>query len=485
MDNKKIKKAAVAGLGYRFAERILAQIVSTLISILLARILAPAEYGLIAIITSLITIFNVFVESGLGVSLIQKKEVDRKDFSTVFWASIILSVVMYAILFAGAPLFANIYRNAAIIPILRVMGLRLPLAAINCVQHAYVSKQLMFRKFFYSTLAGTVVSGIIGVVLAYIGYGVWALVFQYLANTFIGTVILWITVRWRPQLFFSWERFLTLFSFGWKILVSGLLTAVYEEIRSFIIAGKYTAEDLSFYSKGQQFPRLIVNNVGTTITNVMFPVFSLYQDNNIQLKNAVSRCMKVASYVMFPIIIGFAAVAESFVSVILTEKWLPAVPYIYVFCAFYIFKPLKTINQSCIKALGKMRTYMLLNCIEKGIGVLLLLISMHLGVMEIAVSAVITYAIAAGMEMIANHVYLSYGFLQQIKDISSPLILSVIMGLLVFAMNELPWNAIAILIMQIMVGALIYIGLSITLKVDTFYYLFKTAKSMIKKRQSR
>ena len=476
MDNKHIRKATISGLGFRFAERILAQLVSTVVTIILARILLPEDYGVVAVVMVFITFGNVLVDSGLGSSLVQRKDADQTDFSTVFWSSIVIALFLYIILYLSAPSITLWYDNQQLTPILRVMGIRLPIAAVTSVQNAFINKNLLFKKFFLATLSGIILSGVLGIWAAVSGFGPWALVLQNISNVAIGTIFLWLTIKWRPGLLFSWNRFRILFSFGWKVLFSGVLTSVYEESRSLIIAGKYSLSDLSFYTKGQQFPKLLANNIGSTITNVMFPVFSVYQEDYSQLKKVLRRSVNTSSYVIFPLLVGFAAVAKLFVIIVLTEKWLPMVPYVYIFCGYYIFKPLKVINQSCLKAIGRSGLYLTLNMVEKTIGIASILISLRFGVFYLALSAVLTYAIAAVMEMIANGKLIGYNFKEQIGDIIGPIILSIIMGVPVFLLNFLTLNQYLVFILQIITGVAIYAGLSYVFHIEAFLYLLDMRK---------
>ncbi len=294
---------------------------------------------------------------------------------------------------------------------------------------------------------------------------------RILSNVGIGTLFLWVTIKWRPSLTFSWKRFQILFSFGWKVLVSGILTSVYEESRSLIIAGKYSLADLSFYTKGQQFPKLLANNVGSTITNVMFPVFSVYQEDYSRLKQVLRRSINVSSYIMFPLLVGFAAVAQLFVSIVLTDKWLPIVPYIYIFCGYYIFKPLKVINQSCLKAIGRSGLYLTLNVIEKTIGILSIIIALRFGVFYLALSAVLTYAIAAVMEMVVNGKLIGYSFQEQMADIIAPIVFSLVMGIPVFLLNYLELHKYVVFSLQLATGIIIYVGLSLLFHVEAFRYI--------------
>ena len=233
-----LKLKTISGLFWRFGERITAQIISFVVSIVLARILMPEQYGIVAIVTIFINLANVFVTSGLGTSLVQKKEADELDFSTMFWASIIFSLMIYTVIFIVSPLIAKIYNNELLTIVLRVMGLKIPIAAINSIQQAYVQREMIFKKFFFSTIIGTIISAFVGIWMALNNFGVWSLVGQYLTNSIIDTVVLAITVKWRPHLVFSIERFKKLFSYGWKIMESSFIGTAFDQFRGLIIAAK-------------------------------------------------------------------------------------------------------------------------------------------------------------------------------------------------------------------------------------------------------
>ena len=272
------KEKVLAGLFWTFGERILAQGVSFILSIILARILLPSEYGIIAMVMVFINIANVFTSTGFGEALVQKKDADELDFSTVFFCTLSLSIVIYIILFIGAPYIAEFYHTKEIILVLRILSIKIVLSSIATVQHAYVQKRMIFKKFFFSTLGGTVISGILGIVLAYSGFGVWALVFQYLTNTIIDILVLLKTVPWHPRLIFSVERAKQLMDFGWKLVFSNLINVVYNESRSLIIGRSYSSADLAYYNKGNQIPSLAITNIDTAIGNVVFPAMSAAED---------------------------------------------------------------------------------------------------------------------------------------------------------------------------------------------------------------
>lgn len=482
-ENKKLKDASTSGIIYRFFERLLAHLVNLIVSIVLARILMPEDYGIISLINVFITICNVFVTDGLSSGLIQKKDPDELDFSSIFWVSILLSILLYFVIFFCAPFIADFYENELIRPVLRVVALRIPIAAFSSVQGAYVSKKLLFKKFFWSTLTGTIVSGIVGVIMALLGFGVWALVAQLLLNPFIDTIFLFIFVGWRPHFKFSFKRFKNIFSFGWKVLVSGLIADVYEELRSLIIAKKYSSADLAFYSKGNQFPSILGNNVSTAISSVMFPVFSEAQNDKVLLKKMVRRSMSLATYILCPLLIGFASVAESFVSIVLTDKWLPAVPYMYIFCLFYIFKPIKNINKSSIKALKKSGLDLMINIVEKVIGIALIFAFLWSGPFYLALGALITYVVASIMNIVANSILLKYTVFEQLKDIVPSFLLALISCAPSFFFKYLRWNVYLTLVIQVLVPVIIFVGISYIFKIEQFNYILNMIKEKFLKKK--
>ena len=313
---KELKQKTISGVFWRFGERITAQVITFVVSMILARLILPEEYGVIAIVTIFINIANVLVTNGLGTSLIQKKDAGKKDFSTMFYASMILSICLYGILFILAPIIARIFNNDMLILLLRVMGLRIPIAAINSIQQAYVAKKMIYKKFFFSTLFGTVISAIVGIFMAYNNFGVWALVGQYITNSVIDTVVLFLTIDWKPTLYFSYKRFKEMFSFGWKIMISSLIGAFFGQLRSLIIGGKYTSADLAYYNKGDQIPALITNNVNLTVESVFFSTISEIQNDIEKVKQTTRKILKMSCYIIMPLLLGLAAISESFVRLV-------------------------------------------------------------------------------------------------------------------------------------------------------------------------
>ena len=464
MANNNLRKKTASGFVFKFAERAGAQGIRFIIQLLLARLLLPEEFGIIALISVFITICDVFVTYGFGNSLIANKDSDSADFSTCFYFGLVLSVVIYSVVFISSPLIASFYNNLELIPLIRVMSLRIPIAAFNTVQHAYVSKNMWFKKFFYATLIGTVVSGIIAVVMAYMGFGVWALVEQYLGNVLLDTVCLWIIVGWRPTMEFSFTKLKAIYSYGWKILVVGLIDTVYSKLRTLIIGKKYSSEDLAFYGRGYLFPSFGMQLVEPTVNSVLFPALSQCQDDQKEMKTIAKHVILVSTYILYPFMIGLAAIAKSLVVLLLTEKWLPCVVYLQIGCIANLFRPQQFINNSIIKASGRSDLLLKLDIIKKIIGVVLLLISMQFGVLWIAWSLVAIYFISMIINIAPNRNILNYGYREQFSDVFKNMLPALIMGAFVYPLSYLEMNDLLLLVVQIASGVLIYLGLSIIFK---------------------
>ena len=469
-------KKITSNLIWRFLERTGAQLVTLLVSIILARILEPEVYGTVALVTVFTTILNVFIDSGLVTAKNKKKDADDLDFSTVFYFNIFACIIFYLVLFFLAPVISGFYKLPQLVSIVRVLGVTLFIAGVKGVQVSFVSKNLLFKKFFFSTLGGTVVASFFGIIMAYKGFGVWALVAQSLINNFIDTLILWVTVEWRPKLQFSFKRLKGLFSYGWKLLASGLLDTLYNKVRQLIIGKMYTSEDLAFYTKGSLFPDVIVTNINSSIDSVLLPSMSEEQDNIVHVKEMTRRAIKIGTYIIMPMMMGLAVCAEPIVTLVLTEKWLPCVPYLRVFCFTNAFYPIHSCNLNAIKALGRSDLFFKLEIIKKIVGMVALLSTMWFGVMPMAYSLLFTSVTSQIINSWPNKKLLNYSYLEQLKDMLPQIILSFAMGFIVFLENYIPINAIFILFIQVSTGIFIYVFGSKIFKIDSFNYIIYMIK---------
>ncbi len=483
---KKIKgRSILSGLFWSFGERITAQLVTFIITIVLARILTPGDYGAVSLILVFITLANVFVSNGFGESLVQKQDTSEKDFSTIFWCSFTFSVFLYLVLFFAAPYIAQFYEIELLCPLIRVLAIKLPISSVSTVQHAYVSKHMQFKKFFFSTLGGTIVSGIVGVVMAYLGFGPWAIVAQYLVNTTIDTVVLLFTVPWRPKFWFEWESAKILMSFGWKMMLSAFINTAYGEIRSLIIGKIYSSEDLAQYKRGRQFPQLFITNINTAVSAVIFPALSSVNDDITEVRRLTRKSMIVTAYLIFPIMVGLGVVAEPLVRFLLTDKWLPCVPFLQLACITYGLQPIQTANCQAIKSIGRSDIYLKMEIAKKIIGIGLLIIFMNRGVMAVAISDVFAVAISAIISVIPNKRLIGYGYIEQIKDLLPSAVLSTIMGLVVYPIGKMHFQAFFVFVIQVVVGVSVYFVLSTLTKNEAFVYLSATVTSIVKKNKDK
>lgn len=477
-----LKSKTISGLLWKFAERTGAQAITFIISIILARILKPSDFGTIAILLVFITIADVFVNAGLGNALIQKKAADDTDFSSVFYFGILFSGFIYLIVFLAAPYIAGFYNMSVLAPTLQVLALRIPIAAINSVQQAYVSREMQFKKFFYSTLSGTAVSAIIGITMAYNDCGIWSLVGQYLSNAIVNTIVLFSVINWRPKLVFSLQRLKNLFTYGWKLLASGLLDTGYQSLNSLLIGKFYTPTDLAFFDTGQKFPMVIVNNINASISSVLFPALASEQDEPEKVKAHTRKAIQISSYIMWPMMLGMAACADSIITIILTEKWLLAVPYLQIACVSYGLWPIHTANLQAINAMGYSDIYLKLEIIKKTIGIIALLVSIHYGVLTVALIGVITGIISTFINAYPNGYLLKYSYSEQIKDILPSLICSLLMGVIVYFLGSLFENVYLKLLLQIITGISVYLLFSKIFRLNSFVYLLGLYKQNILKR---
>lgn len=474
-------KTVFSNLIWRFAERIGAQLVAFIVSVALARILDPSAYGVVALILVFTTILQVFVDSGLGNALIQKKEADNIDFSTVFFTNLIFCSVLYVLLFIASPYIASFYGDSYITAYMRVLGLTVFISGITNVQQAYVSRNMLFKRFFFSTLGGTIVAGVIGLAMAYCGCGVWALVAQQVINLAIDTMILWITVRWRPNFVFSFERLKVLFSFGWKLLVSSLLDIVYNNIRQLLIGKIYSSSDLAFYNQGDKFPKLVISNINTSIDSVLLPAMSKEQDSKERIKNMTRSSIKVSVYIMAPLMMGLAFCGNSIVGLILTDKWLPCVFFMQIFCITYMFWPIHTANLNAIKAMGRSDLFLKLEILKKAVGIIALFATMFISVKAMALSLLLTSITSQIINSWPNKKLLNYGYAEQLRDIIPAIGLAVAMGVIIYPVQYLQLSYSLTLLIQVPLGAIIYIVGSKLLHIDSFEYLLGIVKSYIQK----
>lgn len=472
-ENQNIKRRAFSSMLWKFAERICAQLVSLVVTIVLARILLPEDYSVVSIVTTFFAFCNVFIIGGLNVALIQKKDADQLDYSTVLYTSMIVAAVLYALVYFFAPTISRIYNLPLLTPVFRVMGISFFIDANRAMLCAYISSKLQFRTFFYATIVGTAISAVIGVLMALNGFGAWALVAQQMSNNLITTLILAVVTRLKLQWKLSIQRLRGLFGYSWKIFATTLIETTFEEIRPLIIGVKFSSEDLAYYSRGRSFPVLLNSALSETISSVLFPVLSKYQDDKAAVLAMIRRYMRVSSYIIVPILLGFLATAENIVRVLLTDKWLPSVPYIQIFCVAYVFELIQNGNLQVIRAIGRSDIILILEITKKSLYCVIIILAVWLSDRPewIAVTSVIIALLAFPINAFPNRKLIGYGYRMQIADLLGNLLSAAIMTALVYSMSALPLPALPLLLLQIVVGAASYILISLVTKNENLRYV--------------
>lgn len=470
------KKSIVRNLIWKMAERGASIIVSFAVTMVLARLLEPEAFGLAAMITVFVNISTIFVTSGLGTSLIQKKNTDALDFSTMFWINVFVSILLYAILFFVAPVIAAFYGYPLLSPMLRVLSLRVVVSALNAIQMAYISKNMLFRHYFYSTLSGKVASGVLGIGIAFMGGGVWALVVQALSLTVFETVVLWFRVGWRPHFEFSLEKAKTMYAFAWKIMVMSLVETMGDQVRSMIIGKKYTSADLAYYDKGLLLPNTIIVNISFSLTGVMFPVLSHLQDEEEYLKEKMRQWIGLGTFLCFPVLAGLIAVADETVTLLYSEKWLPCVVFMQLACVNYGAWLIEIPIRETIKAKGYANICMKMQIVKTVVLLVSLLISMNFGVRAIAVSGSVCAGVNMLVSLLYGKKYLGYRMQDLFKDIFKTGISVAFMACVLSCASSINVPIIIKLVIEVFIGGTIYILFSYTLKNKWFQYCLSILK---------
>ena len=470
-------------LGWKLLERFGVQGVQFVLQIILARLLSPEHYGVLSIMIIFTTLANVFIQNGFNTALIQKKNVTDKDYTSVFWVSLAIAGIAYAVIFISAPIIADFYEMPTIIKPFRYLGIILFPGAVNSVQLAKVSREMNFKKVFTSNIAAIVISGVAGIIIALMGGGIWALVAQSLINVFVAAIVMTFTSNWHPTFVCDFKRVGLLFRFGWKLLVSGLIDTLYQDLRSLVIGKKYDSGTLGYYNRGKQFPQFLMNSINSSVQSVMLPAMSKNQDEKSKVKAMMRTSMSVSAYIIFPMMAGLAAVSTPLVSVLLTDKWLPAVPYMMIYCFILAFYPVHSCNLQAINAMGRSDIFLKLEILKKIIGITALIIAVFCfdSPIAIAMTGVFTAFSGSFINAFPNKKLIGYSYLEQVKDLLPSFLISLAMFGIVYAISFISLPNILLLIIQIISGVVIYIALSAIFGLKGFIFVKERLKTIIKK----
>ena len=472
----------VRALFWKLMERFGVQGIQFVLQLILARILAPEHYGILSMMIVFVNLANVFTQRGFNTALIQNKDVTEEDYSSVFWVTLGIALVLYAVIYFSAPAIAAFYNMQDIIIPLRVLALTLLPGAINSIQLAKVSRELDFKKVFYGSVGGILIAGIAGVAVAFMGGGLWALVVQNLLKITMPCVVMFFTVQWRPVLVCNLKRVGVLLQYGWKLLVSSLLDTLTTNIYSLVIGKKYDSGTLGYYNRGDQFPQFILNAVNGAMSSVLLPAMSANQDKQEEVKAMTKNSMVMSCYIIFPMMAGLAAVATPLIRLLLTEKWLPAVPYLQVNCFIYAFYTVYTCNLQAMNAVGRSDWFLKLEIIKKiyTIALLIVAVSCFDSPMAIVMMGAVTVGLDWYVNCFPNKNLINYSYWEQIKDILPLMLLTALMMIIVllvgFGCTMASLADSLTLILQVSTGVIVYLLLSVMFKPYPYRVIMKVLK---------
>ncbi len=450
-----LKDKILSGVFWQGLERIGSQGISFVISIILARLLAPAEFGVIAIMMVFISLCGCFVDSGFGTALIQKEDMKEADCCSVFYINIAVALVMYGLLFLAAPWIANFYHSPQLSLYLRILALGVVIRSFANVQLALLNKRMLFHLSFRINWVALLISGTLGIVFAYRGFGVWALIVQHLSNAVVTVIALWFWVKWRPQRLFDWQRAKGLFQFGWKLFVSGLMDAFYNDIFSLTIGKIANLTMLSYYNRGRLVPCTGMGVINSTLGSVLFSAFSEIQSDREKMRLLAYRGLHNIMFAVIPTLTLLFVLAEPLVKILLTEKWLPCVIFLRLCCIEYLFWPFHTTNLQIINACGRSDIFLILEIIKKVQCALIIFITYRFGVITMVAAGAVMGLVCVIENGWMNRKLIGYSPWTQLWDILPLLMIGIVSGGFVFwglhfILN--PW-------LQLLIGGSVFVVL--------------------------
>lgn len=468
-----LKSKTISGVIWSAVERFSLQGVQFIIQLVMARLLLPSDYGMIGMLTIFLQISQTFIDGGFTNALIQRKDRSEIDFSTVFYFNIAVSLLFYGILFVSAPLIADFYNMPELVKVMRVMALSLIIFSFSAVHKTKLTINVDFKTQSKISLSAAFVSGIIGIGMAYSGFGVWALVYQSIINAFLTTVLFNCLYHWKPLKTFSTTSFKKLFSFGSNLMISGLIHTIYYNLYGIVIGKKFSAAELGYYTRAEQFAIFPSYNLSAILTRVTFPILSSIQDDNEKLTSTYRNYIRLSSYLIFPLMVGLASLANPLINLFLTEKWSGTVILLQILCFDWMFDHLSGINLNLLYVKGRSDLALRLEIIKKIIAIVILFASIPLGVIGMCCGKVLYSLIAVYANTYYTKSLIGLSLKTQLKDIVPYLILSLTMGGVVYASTYLEFSNITQLTVGVTIGILFYISISYIFKINSFKILLQ------------
>lgn len=471
-----LKQKTVSGLFWQFLQKALSQVVSFGISVMLARLLVPEEFGVVALAGMFTILTGIFIDCGFGTALVQKKDADELDYNTVFWTQLTFSLIIYLIVYILAPWFALLFHTPKLTHVVRVLFIGMVIGAIGSIQGVILTRKMAFKAYFIATMTGMVLSGGIGVFLAFKGCGVWALVAQNLSSIIINIVTVFVQVHWLPGFRFSLERFKSLFNIGSKYMLSNIIGTGFGQLRGYVIGLRFTPTDLAYYNRGEGVPQIFIRNIDSSINTVLFPVFAKLQDDRLAVKAAVRRSIKTSSYLIFPMLLGLAAIADHLVVIVYSEKWSACIPFMQVFCISECFTILNTANMQVLRGIGEVNTLLRLELYKKPVMVAILVVAMFISPLAIAAGMCIYGIYTMVINAFPNRKFIAYHIMEQLKDVGGHALLAIVMSVCVYLIGRININVYILLILQISFGICFYIVCSELFHLESWNYLKQNSK---------
>ena len=475
------KSVVVSSLKWKFVERFFSQIAGLIVQIVLARLLLPEDFGSLAIIAAIVNYLGIFVQSGLSAAVIQKKKLDESDVSTLITCSMLIALVMYMGLFIGAPYISRYYEMPGLTWPVRVLGIGLFLSALNSIQTGILTRQMRFKTLFLRSAVAIPLSGFVGIVMAYLGFGIWALVAHTLLNTFIIIIFMNMLPDLRITFGFCYQKAKEIYSFSLKILMTNLISGFGDTIRTMSIGKKYTAGDLAFYDKAYTYSHMVTNMVNSTVSGVLLPTFSRKQDDIESLKAMARRSIGLSAYAMIPCLAIVMLVAYPLINLLLTEKWLPCVPYMMIFCLLRMPGCITSVDRQVFLALGKSQIGLYYEIFILAANLIMLYITIPMGVMSIAIGALTVELTGSFVVFVISSFIYKYSLWERLKDLLPTIIITCIMYVTAY---YLPLNTMSSLI-QVVVKGIVAVAVFVLISVVTKNKNFQYAISLIKNRKKK
>lgn len=476
-----LNKKTNSGLIWQGTEKIGSYGIRFVVSVILARLLSPEEFGIIAIMIVILSLCSIFIDSGFGVALVQKKDIDEKDCNSVFYINICFAFITYVLILLLSPYIASYYEIPKISTYISVFALVIVIQSFSIIQVALLRKKMMFNVCFKVNWLAISLSGATGIILAYCGYGVWALIVQQIINYFVMALMYWFLVKWRPKLTFDIRRIFYLFNFGWKILCAEILNKLYYDVYALVIGKIADLTTLSYYDRGKTFPKYGMDIVNTTMSSVLLPAFSTVQNDKKQMYSLAQMILKTVMFIVIPILTILFTFADEITITVLTEKWLPCVPFMRLCCIAFVFWPLHTVNLYSIMATGRSNVYLTLEVIRKLQAILFILITFHYGVMAIVAGSVVAELISAIVNAWYCGKQIKYYIWIQARDIAPFFIMSILAAVISYYGSRLVNQTILCILCGASLYCLIYFTLCIIFKIAPSS-IFEILNGLLKKK---